>query len=343
MKAITLRAHGGPEVLSLEELPDLSPGPGEVRVRVQAVALNHLDVWVRRGLPHLKLRYPFILGADVAGTVDTLGPGVTGIKLGDEVLVNPGVSCGRCRQCLSGRDNLCRDYGLLGEHRDGGYAEQLVVPAENIVAAPPNLTPVERAAIPVTFLTAWQMLVDKARVVPGELVLVHAAGSGVGAAAVQIAKLLGAEVIATASTPEKLASARSLGADHLVLSTDDVLAAARRISGKRGVDVVVEHVGASTWETSILATAWGGRIVICGATSGYEARTDLRHVFFRQIAIFGSTMGPKGSLFPIIDLMRAGRLRPVVDQVYPLAEAAVAHRRLEDRAHFGKLVLTVTA
>src|SRR5947207_321030 len=180
MKAITLRAHGGPEVLHYEELPDLAPGPGEVRVRVQAVALNHLDVWVRKGLPHLKLKYPHVPGGDVAGVVDRLGDGVHGVNIGDEVVLNPGVSCGRCRQCLAGRDNLCREYGILGEHRDGGCAEQIVVPAQNLLPAPKNLSPVERAAIPVTFLTAWQMLVDKADLQPGETVLVHAAGSGVG-------------------------------------------------------------------------------------------------------------------------------------------------------------------
>jgi NADPH:quinone reductase-like Zn-dependent oxidoreductase len=339
MRAITLREHGGPEVLRYEELPDLAPGAGEVRVRVQAVALNHLDVWVRKGLPHLKLHYPHIPGGDVAGVVDLVGDGVRGVRPGDEVVLNPGVSCGHCRQCLSGRDNLCREYSILGEHRDGGCAEQIVVPAANLVPAPKNLSPVERAAIPVTFLTAWQMLVEKARVQPGETVLVHAAGSGVGVAGVQIAKLLGAQVIATASTEDKLRRAGELGADHLVLSTGDVLGEARRITGKRGVDVVFEHVGAATWETSLSACAWGGRVVTCGATSGFAAKTDLRHVFFRQLSILGSTMGSKGSLFTILDHVAAGRLKPVVDRTLPLAQAAEAHRLLDERAQFGKIVL----
>jgi NADPH:quinone reductase-like Zn-dependent oxidoreductase len=341
MKAIVLREHGGPEVLHEEELPDLVPGPGEVRIRVAACALNHLDVWVRKGLPGLKRPYPFILGSDVAGTIDALGPGVRGAKEGDEIVVNPGISCGHCRECLAGHDNLCREYGILGEHRDGGYATQLVVPAANLLPAPQRLSPVERAAFPLTFLTAWQMLVHKARVRPGELVLVHAAGSGVGVAAIQIAKLHGADVIATASTDEKLGRARELGADHTVLSTGDVLETVKRVTGKRGVDIVVEHTGAATWPTSILATARGGRIVTCGATSGYDAKTDLRHVFYRQIAIFGSTMGSKGDLFPLLDHVAAGRLRPVLDATYPLSSAKEAHLRLENRAQFGKIVLEV--
>jgi NADPH:quinone reductase-like Zn-dependent oxidoreductase len=339
MKAMVLREHGGPEVLHLEELPDPAPGPGEVRVRVQAVALNHLDLWVRRGLPGLKRAFPMILGSDVAGTVDALGPGAGELTVGEEVLVNPGISCGHCRQCLAGHDNLCREYGILGEHRDGGYADFVVVPRANILPAPKNLSPIERAALPVTFLTVWQMLVEKAGVRPGETVLVHAASSGVGAAAVQVAKLLGAEVIATASSDEKLERARALGADHLVRSGPEVVAAVRRITGKRGADVVVEHVGAATWEQSILACAWGGRIVTCGATSGFEAKTDLRQIFYRQIAILGSTMGSKAVMFEVLEHVAAGRLRPVVDRSYPLAEAAAAHRRLESRAQFGKIVL----
>ncbi len=318
------------------------PGPGQVRIRVAACALNHLDLWVRKGLPGLRRPYPFILGSDVAGTIDALGAGMSGVAEGDEVLINPGLSCGRCRACLSGHDNLCRDYGILGEHSDGGYAEFLVVPAANLLPAPQRLTPVERATFPVTFLTAWQMLVHKVALRPGETVLIHAAGSGVGVAALQIAKVLGAEVIATASSEAKLARARELGADHTLLSGEGLLEGIRRITGKQGVDVVVEHTGAATWSTSILACARGGRIVTCGATSGYEAITDLRHVFYRQIAIFGSTMGSKGDLFPLLDHIAAGRLRPVIDCVLPLAAARQAHERLENRAQFGKIVLTLS-
>lgn len=340
MKAMTLRRHGGPEVLTLEELPEPTPGPGQVRLRVGAVAMNHLDLWVRNGLPHLKLEYPFLLGADVAGTVDAIGDGVSGVRVGDEIVVNPGWSCGRCRECLSGRDNLCRFYQLQGEDRSGGYAEQMVVPQQNVVPKPPSLSMADAAAIPTTFLTAWQMLTRKAPVRPGDDVLVMAAGSGVGVAAVQIAKLHGARVIATASSDDKLARARALGADETINHrTQDLVAEVKRLTGKRGVDIVFEHVGAEVWPKLILATARGGRIVTCGATSGWDARTDLRHVFFRQLEILGSTMGPKGDLFPILDHVAAGRLTPIVDRTMPLAEAQAAHRLLESRAVFGKIVL----
>jgi len=340
MKAMTLRHHGGPEVLALEDLPAPEAGPGQVRVRVAAVAVNHLDIWVRRGLPHLQLAYPFLLGADVAGTIDQVGPGVSGVNVGDEIVVNPGHSCGRCRECLSGRDNLCRWYQLMGEDRSGGYAEQIVVPAQNVVPKPPSLSMPEAAAVPTTFLTAWQMLTRKAPVQPADDVLVMAAGSGVGVAAVQIAKLRGARVIATASSDEKLARARALGADATINhKTHDLVAEVKRLTGKRGVDVVFEHVGAAVWPQVILCAARGGRIVTCGATSGFEARTDLRHVFFRQLEILGSTMARKGDLYPILAHAAAGRLRPVIDRVLPLAEAAQAHRLLEARAPFGKVVL----
>jgi NADPH:quinone reductase-like Zn-dependent oxidoreductase len=341
MRAVVLRKHGGPEVLAVEELPEPHAGPGEVRVRVAAVAMNHLDIWVRNGLPHLKLEYPFRLGADVAGTVDELGPGVRGVAVGDEVVVNPGHSCGRCRECLSGRDNLCRWFRLMGEDISGGYCEQVVVPAQNVVAKPKTLSFAEAAALPTTFLTAWQMLTRKAPVRPGDDVLVMAAGSGVGVAAVQIAKLHGARVIATASTDEKLARAKALGADETINhASQDLVAEVKRLTNKRGVDIIFEHVGAEVWPKLILSLTRGGRIVTCGATSGWDARTDLRHVFFRQLEILGSTMGPKGDLFPILDLVGAGRLTAIVDRTMPLVEAQAAHRLLESRAVFGKIVLT---
>ncbi|HEX6839382.1 MAG TPA: zinc-binding dehydrogenase [Polyangia bacterium] len=340
MRAVVLRKHGGPEVLTVEDLPEPHAGPGDVRVRVAAVAMNHLDIWVRNGLPHLKLEYPFRLGADVAGTVDEIGAGVRGVAAGDEVVVNPGHSCGRCRECLSGRDNLCRFFRLMGEDISGGYCEQIVVPAQNVVPKPKSISFTDAAALPTTFLTAWQMLTRKAPVRPGDDVLVMAAGSGVGVAAVQIAKLHGARVIATASSDDKLARARALGADETINhASQDLVAEVKRLTGKRGVDIIFEHVGAEVWPKLILSLTRGGRIVTCGATSGWDARTDLRHVFFRQLEILGSTMGPKGDLFPILDQVGNGRLKPVVDRIMPLAEAQAAHRLLQDRAIFGKIVL----
>jgi NADPH:quinone reductase-like Zn-dependent oxidoreductase len=342
MRAVALREHGDREQLQLEQLPEPVVGPGEVRVRVRACALNHLDIFVRRGLPNLRLTYPHILGADVAGEVESVGPGVRGVEPGQKTILAPVVSCGTCRECLAGRDNFCRRYVILGEGRDGGYAELVVVPAANVLPYPHALEHTEAAAIPLVFQTAWQMVVDKARVRPGETVLVLAAGSGVGSAALQIAKLHGARVIATASTREKLDQATALGADEVINYTaENLFKRVRELTGKRGADVIIEHVGAATWETSIKACARGGRIVTCGATSGWKANTDLRHVFFRQLSIIGSTMGSKAVLYDVIEHVNAGRLRPIVGQVLPLADAPEAHRILEEREQFGKVVLEV--
>jgi NADPH:quinone reductase-like Zn-dependent oxidoreductase len=344
MKAIVLHRHGGPEVLEHAELPELAPGPGEVLVEVRACALNRLDLWVRGGLPGLTLPLPHVLGSDIAGVVSAIGEGVANTWIGREVVLNPGLSCGRCESCLAGWDNLCPDYRILGETARGGYAERIVVPAVNLVDKPADLSWIEAAAFPLTFLTAWQMLVTRANLRPSETVLVHAAGSGVGTAGLQIAKLLGTRVIALASSDSKLARARELGADATIRSSDaDWPKQVRALPGvgRRGVDVVFEHVGQATWAESIKLCRNGGRVVTCGASSGWDAHTDLRHVFFRQIQILGSTMGSKASLFTLARLIGEGRLRPIVDRVFPLAEAAEAHRYLDRREQFGKVVLAV--
>ncbi|HVI94321.1 MAG TPA: zinc-binding dehydrogenase [Anaeromyxobacter sp.] len=340
MKAIAIRAHGGPEVVNLEELPDPQPQPGEAVVRVKAAAMNHLDIWVRIGWPGLKLAFPHVLGSDVSGVVEAVGAGVSGVKVGDEVVVNPSLGCGRCEQCLSGHENLCRRFAILGEHVSGGMAEKLAVPARNVLPKPKNLSFEEAAAVPLTFMTAWHALVARAQLRLGETVLVHAAGSGVGVAAVQIAKLLGATVIATAGSDAKLQRARQLGADHVVnYETQDFVQEVRRITEKRGVEVVFEHVGKKTWEKSILAAGIGGRIVTVGATTGYDPLTDLRHVFFRQLSILGSTMGTGGELLEVLRFVGEGKLKPVVDKVLPLAEARQGQELLSSRAQFGKIVL----
>jgi NADPH:quinone reductase-like Zn-dependent oxidoreductase len=340
MPAMVIRAHGGPEVLLAEEVPLPEPGPGEVRVEVRAVAMNHMDLWVRRGGPAFKVPFPFRLGCDIAGVVESLGAGVADPAPGTRVVLNPGLSCGRCAQCLAGADNLCRSYRILGEHVPGGYGRFVVVPRANLAPYPGELPFEQAAAVPLTFLTAWQMLVRKAAVRPGETVLVQGAGSGVGVAGIQIARLLGARVIATASTPEKLEHARALGAEHAIdYTTQDFVAEVKKLTDKRGADVVFEHVGGETFAKSILATRSGGRIVTCGATAGFTPQIDLRHVFFRQIAILGSTMGSKSDLFEVIPHVAAGRLRPVVDRVLPLRDAAEGHRALEAREAFGKIVL----
>ncbi len=341
MKAVAIRAHGGPEAVELLDLPLPAPGAGQALVRVRAAALNHLDLWVRQGWPGLKLTFPHVLGSDVAGVVEALGPGVEGWRVGDAVVVNPSLGCGRCERCLAGAENLCRQFAILGEHVSGGQAEALVVPARNLCAKPGNLTFEEAAAVPLTFMTAWHAVAVRAALRPGETILVHAAGSGVGVAAVQIAKLLGARVIATAGSAAKLEKARALGADELVNSeTQDFLAEVKRLTGRRGVEVVFEHVGKATWERSLLCAGVGGRVVTVGATTGYDPPTDLRQVFFRQLSILGSTMGSAAELLQVLAFVGEGRLRPVVDRVLPLAEARAAQALLAGRALFGKIVLS---
>lgn len=340
MKAVAIRSHGGPEVVKLEDLPDPQPGPGQVVVAVKAAALNHLDIWVRKGWPGLMLSFPHVLGSDVSGVVEAVGPGVDGVKAGDAVVVNPSLGCGRCEKCLSGHENLCRKFAILGEHVSGGQAQKLAVSARNVLPKPARLSFEEAAAVPLTFMTAWHALVQRAKVRPGETVLVHAAGSGVGVAAVQIAKLLGARVIATAGSDAKLEKAKGLGADEVVnYETQDFAKEVKRLTDRKGVEVVFEHVGKKTWEKSILAAAIGGRITTVGATTGFDPLTDLRHVFFRQISILGSTMGTAGDLLEVLKLVGEGKLRPVVDRVLPLAEARKGQELLSERAQFGKLVL----
>ena len=345
MRAALFRAHGGPEVMEVAEVAVPTPGPGEVQVRVKAVALNHIDLWMRRGLPSMKIALPHISGGDACGVVSAVGAGVRGVAEGERVILNPGMSCGRCRECLGGRDNLCAEFRMLGEHTDGAMAEHVVVPAANLVKTPPGaarFSDVELAAVPITFITVWHMLVDNARVRPGETVLVLGAGSGVGVAAIQIAKLFGARVIAAASTPRKLERARALGADDTIdYAAEELVAAVKRLTDRRGADVVVEHTGAATFPKSVVACARGGRIVTCGATDGFEAPLNLRHVFWRHLSIMGSTLASKACLFEVVDRIAAGQLRPVVDRALPLAEIQAAHRALEAREAFGKIVLVI--
>jgi NADPH:quinone reductase-like Zn-dependent oxidoreductase len=342
MKAIVIHRHGGAEVLEPAELPEPQPGPGEALVRVRACALNRLDIWTRQGLPGRSVPFPHVLGNDIAGEVAAVGAGVAGVGVGQRVMLQPGTSCGRCAACLSGEDSFCREYRLLGAHLPGGYAEYVRCPVQNLVALPDAVAFPAAAAFPLVFLTAWRMLVTRARVRLGEDVLVWAAGSGVGMAAIQIAKLHGARVIATAGTAEKLEKARGLGADEAINHRDeDVVTRVKALTGKRGVDVVIEHVGEATWEKSILALAPGGRLVTCGATTGPNGKTELRYVFAKQLSLMGSYMGSKAELLEAAPHFFAGRLRPVVHEVLPLAEARRAHETMEASRHFGKLVLVV--
>src|SRR5687767_6324786 len=340
MKAVIFRQHGGPEVLEPADVPDPEIRANEVLVEVKACALNHLDIWARGGLRGIEIPLPHILGNDVAGVVKQAGELVTWVKTGDEVMVQPGVSCGHCEACLSGRDNFCREYDIIGYRRDGGYAELLAVPGVNIIPKPALLSWEEAAALPLVTVTAWHMLVTRAAVQPGETVLVQAAGSGVGSVAIQIAKLLGARVVTTASTDEKLSHARELNADETINYTNaDWPKEVKRLTDRKGVDVVVEHTGAATWAGSISSLKAGGRLVTCGATSGFDAHTDLRQVFYRHLNILGSFMGSKAELLKAMEFVKAGKIRGVVDRVLPLTEARQAHELIENRAQFGKVVL----
>lgn len=341
MRAIVIREHGGYETLRISEAPTPEPSASEVRVRVAAVGVNHLDLWVRSGVPGHKFPLPLIAGSDVAGVVDKVGSDVHHVRSGDEVIVAPGVSCGQCKACSTGHDHYCKHYGILGEHRDGGDAENVVVPGRNIFLKPKNLSFVQAASIGVPFMTAWHMVVHRAKVQPGEVVLVQGASSGVSVAAIQMAKMWGATVIAASTSEAKRKKARELGADHVVDSSDPQMAKTVRQIAPDGVHVVIEHVGKATWDHSLKALGWQGRLVICGATTGADVSLNLRHLFFKSQSILGSTMGSLGELYAILGHIAAGRLRPVVDRALPLSDIATAHQLLDSRQIFGKIVLTL--
>jgi NADPH:quinone reductase-like Zn-dependent oxidoreductase len=345
MKAVVFSEHGGPEVLRYTEVPEPqigAPNVNDVLVRVRACALNHLDLWVRGGLPGVTIPLPRIPGSDISGEVAKVGANVSHVKVGERVLLSPGISCGHCPQCLAANDSMCRDYTLFGYMVDGGYAEYVRSPSVNVIPMPPGLSFEEAAAIPLVFLTAWHMLITRAKLKPSEDVLILGAGSGVGSAAIQIAKVTGARVIATAGSEEKLAKAKELGAHDVIQhSKQDIAAEVKRLTNRRGVDVVFEHVGQATWEHSVRSLAVGGRLVTCGATTGYEGKIDLRYLFTRQLSILGSFMGSKAELYSVLELVRRGLLKPVIDTVMPLEQARGAHERLEHREQFGKIVLRI--
>lgn len=344
MRGYRIAQHGGPEVLGLaDDLPLPAVAAGEVRVRVSACALNHLDLWVRNGVPGHRYPLPLVPGSEIAGTVDAVGPGVTAIAPGMPTLVAPGVSCGVCPVCLAGEDPLCADYGILGETRDGGYAEWVTVPARNVLPMPAGLTFAQAAAVPLTFLTAWHMLVTRARLRPHETVLIHAAGSGVSTAAIQIARLWHAgRILVTAGSEAKLERALALGAsDAIDYRSEDFAARVRELVGRGGVDVVVDHVGGEVFAKSLRVLGRGGRIVLCGATSGAEAAINLRAVFFKGLSILGSTMGGLGELRTLLGFVASGALVPVIDRIVPFADAGPAQDRLARREAFGKIVLAV--
>jgi len=339
MRAFVIAEHGGLDQLRERDLPVPVPASGEVRVAMRAIGVNHLDTWVRRGVPGHQFPLPLIPGSDGAGVVDAVGAGVVGIHAGDEVVLLPGVSCGVCGPCLDGDDNLCRTFAILGEGRDGTCAEFVVVPAANVAPKPKSLKFIQAACVPLVFQTADAML-RKARLREGDVVLVHAAGSGVGSAAIQLAKMRGATVFATAGGAAKCQAGRDLGADLVIdHRTEDFVARVREQTGKRGVDVVFEHVGQATFAGSMRCLARGGRLVTCGATTGGKVELNLHQMFFKNLEVIGNTMGRKGDLRRLLRVFDQGRLHPVLDRVLPMSQVAEAHRLLEARQTFGKVVL----
>jgi NADPH:quinone reductase-like Zn-dependent oxidoreductase len=343
MKAVRIHQFGGPEVLTYEDVPDPQPRKDEVLVRVRACSLNHLDVWVRKGLPGVKL--PHILGSDIAGEIVELGEYVAGFqtggfKTGQRVLLAPMHFCGHCARCLGGLQNDCREFTVLGNAVDGGNCELIAVPAANVIPIPDSLDFNQAASVPLVFVTAWHMLVTRAAIRPGQTVLVLGASSGVGIAAIQIAKLFRCRVITTAGDETKLEKARLLGADFGVNHYQQKISEeVRKITNKVGVDIVVEHVGAATWDESVKSLKSSGTLVTCGATTGPEVKIDLRHLFARQLSLLGSYMGTMADLHEVLGHVFAGRLKPVVDRTFPLKDLRAAHEYLEKSQMFGKIVV----
>jgi len=342
MRAVRFARTGGPEVLEYQEIPVPAPGPGEALVRVHAAGINHLDVWLRSGA--LPAPLPHVPGSDGAGEVAAVGPGVTEVREGDRCLIAPMRFCGRCAACTAGAQQLCEGYTVFGTTAPGTYAEYAVAPAASLVPLPEGLSFIDAAATPVAGLTAWHALVTRARLAPGETCLIHSAGSGLGSFAVQIARLAGARVLATVGDRAKVAQAEALGAEVIVRPEHPDLAAdVRARTGGRGADVVLDHVGTDLFAANLACLARGGRLVACGTTTGGDVAFNLRALFGPQQSILGARLGSLGELVRLVDLVASGRIRPVVDTVFPLAEAQAAHARMEGRGVFGKLVLEVAS
>lgn len=340
MKALMVRTHGGPEVLELGERDEPLVREDEVLVRVRAAGLNHLDLWVRKGVPGHKFPLPMVLGCDGAGVIERVGSLVRAAKPGDRIAISPGFSSPEAEESLDGRHHLAHEYGIFGETRDGTCAELVAIPARNVLPMPDEMSFEDAAAIPLAALTAHHMLVERAHIRPGQDVLIHAAGSGVSVYAIQIAKMMGARVFATSTSQKKLEQARALGAEVTIqLGTDDFLTRVREATRKRGVDCVIDHVGAATMGLSLRALAKGGSVVTCGATSGPNLEADLRLIFFKSLSILGSTMGGMGEMRAVWRLFQRGLLRPIVDRVLPMSRAKEAHQAMEARDVFGKVIL----
>ncbi len=342
MKAVLFREHGGPGMLTYEEMPIPKIGPQEILVRVKACALNHLDIWVREGNPAYPMPLPHVSGSDIAGVIEEVGSQVEGFKIGQHIFVSPGVSCWRCEFCLAGRDNLCRSYSLIGAMMHGGYAEFVKVPFRNVLPIPENLSFEQAAAFPLVSVTASHMLFELANLVYGETVLIMGGGSGVGSMAIQMAKLAGARVITTVGVDDKIPKAVLLGADAVINHAKEKVAArVKMLTEGKGADVVVEHIGPDLWDVCIEALRKGGRLITCGATTGAEVKLNLRYLFSHQLTLKGSYMGTRAQLVKAAELMGQKRLVSVIDRIYPLKEARAAQEQMLSRRLFGKIVLTM--
>jgi NADPH:quinone reductase-like Zn-dependent oxidoreductase len=344
MRAAFIESHGGPEVVRVGELPDPVPGPGQVRVRLVTAALNHLDLWVRQGIPGIDLSFPHVLGADGAGVIDAVGSDVVGVAPGHEVYIQPGLFCGRCEFCLQGEESMCIRFRLLGEHVSGTFAELVVVPAANVYRKPRGLGWTPAAAFPLAYQTAWRLVLTVGRLRAGESVLIHGVGGGVACAALQIAKYAGAYVFVTSSSAEKLDRAIGLGADVAIDYTrDNIPDRIRQLTARRGVDLVVDNVGEATWRDSIECVRRGGRIATCGATTGNDATTPVNRVYWKQISIHGSTMSNRREFLRVARLVEGRRIEPLVDTELPLEDVPAALDRMAEGDHFGKIVITIGA
>jgi NADPH:quinone reductase-like Zn-dependent oxidoreductase len=342
VKAAVIREHGGTDAIRVEDLPEPTPGEGEAMVEVHAAALNHLDIWVRKGRPGVVLQGPHVIGSDAAGVVVGLGAHVHGLKVGDSVVLNPALSCGCCEFCLRGEQSECMSFGIIGLNRSGTFAERIAVPATNLLPKPDHLDLNEAAALPLAYATAFRMLTTRARLQPGETVLIHGIGGGVALAGLQWAHLLGAKTIATSSSDDKLQRSRAYGATHLVNYTkQDVTAAVKDLTSGRGVDVVFDTVGAATWPLDFAVARKGGRIVICGVTTGAQAPSDLRALYWNQLTLMGSTLCSRDDFRAMLRAADVAGLKPVVDSVWPLARVKEASLRMESAHQFGKIVLAV--
>jgi NADPH:quinone reductase-like Zn-dependent oxidoreductase len=342
MKAAFFVKHGGPDVIEYGDFDAPDVGHGEVLIDVKAASLNHLDLFVRRGIPGLDIPLPHIPGSDAAGVVSAVGDGVEESEPGDRVLINPTLSCGKCEFCIRGDASMCRSFRITGEHLKGTCCEKLVVPEKNVIKIPDGITFEEAAAVPLVFVTSWRMLITRGRLRAGENVLILGAAAGVGTACIQIAKATGARVFAAAGTDEKLELCEELGADVLInYSKENFLKRVRKETGNRGVDVCVDYVGKDTWVKSLKCLTTGGRLLTCGATTGYDPATDLRHIFFRQLEVIGSTMGSKDELLAALKLIFAGKMRPVIGKIFELPDTADAHRLMESRNVLGKVVIHI--